>query len=79
MNKCKAQLFLPQYFRVVLNHLGLEAGPQGAKAPKATKVSHSALTFANSPSYTLYFLFRSSARVSRLIRLQASSTHFPPT
>jgi len=25
--KCKAQLFLPQYFRVVLNQLGLKTGP----------------------------------------------------
>jgi len=47
--------FLLLFLRVAPNQLGLKAGPKGAKAHKAVKVPHSALTCQNRCSHSSLF------------------------
>ena len=80
MKSVKPNYFLPQYFRVVLNQLGLKASPQDVKAPKAAKVPPFRLQFAKQ-SLLIHspFLSELSARVLKFsqihYQLDLISTH----
>ena len=65
----KAQFFCPNVLRAGLNLLGLRVGLYYAKALKAARVSHSALTLTNSSSNTVFLPFRALLGFSRPLSL----------